>query len=57
MVDTAIFGDKLHVLLGPNGNPADLQPLLERQGMSAGPPRAIAPSLEDVFVQLVAKPS
>lgn len=57
VMDAAIFGDKLHVLLGPGGNAAALQPLLERQGLTAGPPRAIPPSLEDVFVRLVAKPA
>jgi ABC-2 type transport system ATP-binding protein len=56
VIDAAIFGDKLHVLLGPGGTAANLPPLLGRQGITAGPLRAITPSLEDVFVQLVSKP-
>jgi ABC-2 type transport system ATP-binding protein len=56
VIDAAIFGDKLHVLLGPGGIAANLPPLLGRQGITAGPLRAITPSLEDVFVQLVSKP-
>jgi ABC-2 type transport system ATP-binding protein len=56
VIDAAIFGDKLHVLLGQGGTAATLPPLLGRQGITAGPLRAITPSLEDVFVQLVSKP-
>jgi ABC-2 type transport system ATP-binding protein len=56
VIDAAIFGDKLHVLLGQGGTAANLPPLLGRQGITAGPLRAITPSLEDVFVQLVSKP-
>jgi ABC-2 type transport system ATP-binding protein len=56
VLDAAIFSDKLHVLLGPAGCAADLLPLLARQGITAGLPHVITPSLEDVFVQLVSKP-
>jgi ABC-2 type transport system ATP-binding protein len=56
VIDAAIFGDKLHVLLEPTATAADVPPLLARQGITAGAPRAIVPSLEDVFVQLVSKP-
>ncbi len=56
VIEAAIFGDKLHVLLEPSAAAADLPPLLARRGITAGPPRAIVPSLEDVFVQLVSKP-
>jgi ABC-2 type transport system ATP-binding protein len=56
VIDAAIFGDKLHVLLRQAGAAAELQPLLARQGIAAGPPHPIAPSLEDVFVQLVSRP-
>jgi ABC-2 type transport system ATP-binding protein len=56
VIDAAIFGDKLHVLLEPTAAAADVPPLLARQGITAGAPRAIVPSLEDVFVQLVSKP-
>ncbi len=56
VIDAAIFGDKMHVLLGQIGVAAELPPLLARQGITASAPRAIAPSLEDVFVQLVSRP-
>lgn len=56
VIDAAIFGDKLHVLLVHSGVAADLLPLLAHEGITAGPPHVIVPSLEDVFVQLVAKP-
>jgi ABC-2 type transport system ATP-binding protein len=56
VIDAAIFGDKLHVLLRQADEAADLQPLLARQGIAAGPPHRIVPSLEDVFVQLVSRP-
>ena len=57
VIDAAIFGDKLHVLLER----------VERRGGSAAAagrargfrraaPRTIMPSLEDVFVQLVSRP-
>ncbi len=56
IIDAAIFGDRLHVLL-ERGTPAtDLAPLLARQGIASGTPQPIVPSLEDVFVQLVSKP-
>ena len=46
VIDAAIFGDKLHVLLSPSAiDPATLD----------GAPRRITPSLEDVFVQLVSR--
>ena len=57
VIDAAIFGDKLHVLLRQADAAAELQPLLARQGITAGPPHPIAPSLEDVFVQLVSRPN
>jgi ABC-2 type transport system ATP-binding protein len=56
VMDAAIFGDKLHVLLRQADAAAELQPLLAGQGIVAGQPRAITPSLEDVFVQLVSRP-
>ena len=55
VIEAAIFGDKLHVLV--HDSAADLQPFLARQGILAGPPRSIVPSLEDVFVQLVSRPN
>jgi ABC-2 type transport system ATP-binding protein len=56
VIDAAIFGDKLHVLLHDAAVAAELQPYLARQGIESTPPRAIPPSLEDVFVQLVQRP-
>jgi len=56
VVDAAIFGDKLHVLLRQADGAADPQTFLARQGIVTGPPRRITPSLEDVFVQLVSRP-
>lgn len=53
VVEAAIFGDKLHVLMHDRG--AELQGILRQHGISAGKPRIITPSLEDVFVQLVAR--
>lgn len=55
VIDAAIFGDKLHVLLRQADAAADLQPFLAQKGIAAGPPRLITPSLEDVFVQLVSR--
>jgi ABC-2 type transport system ATP-binding protein len=56
VIDATIFGDKLHVLLHDAPASSGLQPFLARQKIEAGPPRAITPSLEDVFVQLVTRP-
>jgi ABC-2 type transport system ATP-binding protein len=55
VIEAAIFGDKLHVLVrdGAAGLPALLTP----HGITAGTPRPITPSLEDVFVQLVTRPA
>lgn len=55
VIDAAIFGDKLHVLLEKGADAADLMPYLVERGIAAGPPRPIAASLEDVFVRLVSK--
>ncbi len=56
MIDAAIFGDKLHVLVDTPASAAALRPFLARQGIDAGVPRVIPASLEDVFVQLVTRP-
>jgi ABC-2 type transport system ATP-binding protein len=56
VIDAAIFGDKLHVLLEAGASSGELQRALQSQGIAAGPPRDIRPSLEDVFVRLVTHP-
>jgi ABC-2 type transport system ATP-binding protein len=56
VIDAAIFGDKLHVLLERAEAASALQPLLARQGLQAGAPHVITPTLEDVFVRLVSRP-
>ena len=54
VIEAAIFGDKLHVVLGPGGMTAESLPeFLRGKGVRAGPPRSVLPSLEDVFVRLV----
>uniref|UniRef100_E6QT05 Putative Fe(3+)-transporting ATPase (ABC-type transport system) n=1 Tax=mine drainage metagenome TaxID=410659 RepID=E6QT05_9ZZZZ len=61
VVDVAIFGDALHVVLGANhkvGNTlsaVDLPNVLAQQGIHAEPAQQVLPSLEDVFVQLVTR--
>lgn len=55
VIDAAIFGDKLHVLLRDAAAADGLQPLLAGHGIASGIPRAITPSLEDVFVQMVTR--
>jgi ABC-2 type transport system ATP-binding protein len=55
VADAAIFGDKLHVLLREGAAAETLQPFLRERGVMAEPPRPIAPTLEDVFVQLVSR--
>ncbi|MDR3522648.1 MAG: ABC transporter ATP-binding protein [Acetobacteraceae bacterium] len=55
VIDAAIFSDKLHVLM--RGSVEALQPWLATRGVTAGQPVPIAPSLEDVFVQLVSRSS
>ncbi|MGO8753658.1 MAG: ATP-binding cassette domain-containing protein [Gallionellaceae bacterium] len=54
VVEAAIFGDKLHVVLGMGGlGAADLPGFLGKRGIHAEPAQRVTPSLEDVFVQLV----
>jgi ABC-2 type transport system ATP-binding protein len=55
VIEASIFADKLHVLLRAGTSGEALLAHLAAQGMAAGPIRAIAPSLEDVFVQLVSR--
>ena len=54
VIEVAIFGDKLHVVLGAGGPGADeLSGFLGERGIHADPPHRVIPSLEDVFVKLV----
>jgi ABC-2 type transport system ATP-binding protein len=55
VLEAAIFADKLHVLLRDGSVAAQLRPFLIARQIAAEPPRPIAPSLEDVFVQLVTR--
>ena len=55
VVDAAIFGDRVHVLLGQGAPPVQqLGELLRRSGLRSGEARRVPPSLEDVFVRQVA---
>jgi ABC-2 type transport system ATP-binding protein len=55
VLEAAIFADKLHVLLRDGAVAAALPPALAERQITAQPPRPIAPSLEDIFVQLVSR--
>jgi ABC-2 type transport system ATP-binding protein len=56
VIDAAIFGDRVHVILDPARlAPAALPELLARHGVQAGEAREVLPSLEDVFVRLVTR--
>ncbi|OIQ77929.1 putative ABC transporter ATP-binding protein YbhF [mine drainage metagenome] len=55
VIDAAIFGDRVHVLLGPGApQPGAIGALLRQAGLKAGEARRVRPSLEDVFVRQVA---
>jgi ABC-2 type transport system ATP-binding protein len=54
ILDVAVFGDKLHVLL-PAAGGADFRSRLEQNGITAKSFRRIVPSLEDVFVRIVTR--
>jgi ABC-2 type transport system ATP-binding protein len=53
VIEATVFGDRLHVLLADATASASLPALLASSSVQAGPPRQIAPSLEDAFVRLV----
>ncbi len=56
VVEAAVFGDKLHVVLGEGGLAAGGLPgYLEGRGIRCGEARRVPPSLEDVFVYLVSR--
>ena len=54
VLDAAVFGDRIHVLLGAAGPaPEQLGAALRDAGLQAGEAHRVPPSLEDVFVQQV----
>jgi ABC-2 type transport system ATP-binding protein len=55
VIEAAIFGDGLHVLLRDAQDAAALPDLLRAQNITATAPQPISPSLEDVFVRLVSR--
>jgi ABC-2 type transport system ATP-binding protein len=55
VLEAAIFGDKLHVLARDAGVALDLGRVLAEHDLTGERPRRIAPTLEDVFVQLVSR--
>ena len=55
VLDASIFGDRLHALLAGGHADTLLADALKRAHIEASAPVRIAPSLEDVFVQLVAR--
>jgi ABC-2 type transport system ATP-binding protein len=50
-----VYGDRMHVTLGEGAQPDDVVGLLRREGIDVIDHRRILPSLEDVFISLVAK--
>ena len=56
VLEAAIFGDRLHVVLEPTNLSAQaLAERLSASGLHAGAAHPVLPSLEDVFVHLVAR--
>jgi len=55
VIDAAIFGDKLHLVLRTVEDAAALRPFVASHAIQASDPRQITPGLEDVFVQLVTR--
>lgn len=55
MLEAAIFGDRLHVLIRHGSDVNALPALLAQAHIDASAPVEIAPGLEDVFVQLVTR--
>jgi ABC-2 type transport system ATP-binding protein len=57
VIDASIFGDKLHVLVREATRTIPrIQAALRAEHLTAGPLQQVAPSLEDVFVNLVSRP-
>ncbi|MEM5371258.1 ABC transporter ATP-binding protein [Paraburkholderia azotifigens] len=55
VLEAAIFGDRLHVLVAHGSNASTLPALLAQKHIEASAPVSIEPGLEDVFVQLVTR--
>jgi len=55
--EAVLYGVRIHVLAEPSLIPADLAKMLEREGLQGVQIRAIAPTLEDVFISLLSEPS
>jgi ABC-2 type transport system ATP-binding protein len=56
VIEAAVFGDKLHILLQRSAiDPGGLMSALKPAGIETGMPRPITPSLEDVFVRVVSR--
>ncbi len=55
VLEAAIFGDKLHVLVRNSEVASKLGIVLAEHGLAGESPRRIAPTLEDVFVELVSR--
>jgi hypothetical protein len=56
--DVQVFGDRLHLRVKEGSADrvmADLPGLLQAQGLQVSRIRSIAPTLEDVFIELVAQ--
>ncbi len=50
----ALFGDSVHAVLTPGGDPGPVDGALAEAGIGCEPARRVEPTLEDVFLQLVA---
>jgi ABC-2 type transport system ATP-binding protein len=55
VVETSIFGSTCHVTVGPDGNADRIRQALASADNEAGRVEPITPSLEDVFIHLIAE--
>jgi ABC-2 type transport system ATP-binding protein len=55
VVEVALFGNRLHVVLSEAGVATTLEPSLAASGCEDAAVREISPSLEDVFIRVIAK--
>jgi hypothetical protein len=51
-----LFGDGVHVTLGPEVTVTQVAELLAASGVQSQPPRPISPGLEDLFLKLMRGP-